>query len=136
MTSIFRRHARGRPPHPDVLTPAEWRVLDEVREGHSNPEIAERLGLSRNTVKTHVSSILGKLELADREDLAGWRGEPAAMRSRRSPLFAVVGWIASKGGLVAISAVGARHCGRSPRGTVGRAHQFRADESTRGHRSD
>lgn len=52
---------RGRPPHPDVLTPAEWRVLELLREGLSNPEIAERLGLSRDTVKTHVGAILSKL---------------------------------------------------------------------------
>ena len=26
----------GRPPHPDVLTPAEWRVLDQIRAGHPN----------------------------------------------------------------------------------------------------
>lgn len=94
MTSIFRRHPQGRPPHPDVLTPAEWRVLDEVRKGCSNPEIAERLGLSRNTVKTHVSSILDKLELRDRGDLAVWGGRPA--HAQRSLLFAPLGWLASK----------------------------------------
>ena len=52
---------RGRPPHPDILTPAEWRVLDLLREGLSNPEIAGRLALSRDTVKTHVGAILAKL---------------------------------------------------------------------------
>jgi DNA-binding CsgD family transcriptional regulator len=103
MNSIFRRHARGRPPHPDVLTPAEWRVLDEVRDGRSNPEIAERLGLSRNTVKTHVSSILSKLELRDRSDLAMWRGQP--VHAHRSPLFAPLGWLASRGEVVAASMV-------------------------------
>jgi DNA-binding CsgD family transcriptional regulator len=103
MTSIFRRHSRGRPPYPDVLTPAEWRVLDEVRDGRSNPEIAERLGLSRNTVKTHISSILGKLELRDRGDLAMWRGRPA--HAQRSPLFAPLGWLAARGEVVAASVV-------------------------------
>ena len=31
---------RGRPPHDDQLTPAEWRVVEAVRHGLSNPEIA------------------------------------------------------------------------------------------------
>lgn len=105
MTSIFRRHTRGRPPHPDVLTPAEWRVLEEVRRGRSNPEIADRLGLSRNTVKTHVSSILDKLELRDRGDLAAWQGTPA--QAQRSRLLAPLAWLASKTELVVMSAAAA-----------------------------
>ncbi|HEX6030117.1 MAG TPA: LuxR C-terminal-related transcriptional regulator [Tepidiformaceae bacterium] len=63
---------RGRPPHPDILTPAEWRVLDQVREGLTNAEIGERLGVSIHTVKFHVSNILSKLNLETREDLAAW----------------------------------------------------------------
>ncbi|MPZ98967.1 MAG: hypothetical protein GEU80_06425 [Dehalococcoidia bacterium] len=73
----LRRHSRGRPPPPDVLTPAEWRVLQQVREGMPNAEIALRLGVSVNTVKSHVSSMLAKLELQDRQELAAWRGSPA-----------------------------------------------------------
>ena len=109
MTSIFRRHARGRPPHPDVLTPAEWRVLQEIREGRTNPEIAERLDLSRNTVKTHVSSMLSKLDLRDRDELAAWRGEPAAAHARRSRLLAPFGWLTSRvtGGVAVSVVVGA-----------------------------
>jgi DNA-binding CsgD family transcriptional regulator len=80
---IFPRRTQGRPPHPDVLTPAEWRVLEELRRGRSNPEIARELGISLNTVKTHVSSMLGKLGLAHRHELAAWRGEPAAVRDAR-----------------------------------------------------
>ncbi len=71
------RRARGRPPHPDVLTPAEWRVLKELRLGTTNPDIAERLGVSVNTVRSHVSSMLAKLEVPDRHALASWHGEPA-----------------------------------------------------------
>ncbi len=48
---------RGRPRHPDILTPREWEVLALLREGLSNPEIAERLGISRDGVKFHVSEI-------------------------------------------------------------------------------
>lgn len=91
----FRRHPRGRAPHPDVLTPAEWRVLQHVREGRHNAEIATRLGVSVHTVKSHVSSMLAKLELHDRGELAAWDGEPlAASRAamRRFRLGAPLTW--------------------------------------------
>jgi len=48
------------------LTPRETEVLRMVAEGQSNTEIAERLTISAETVKTHVSRILEKLELRDR----------------------------------------------------------------------
>ena len=74
------RRGRGRPPYPDILTPAEWRILDEVRTGATNAEIAIRLGLSPFTVKYHISNILGKLELRNRRQIAGWRPEPERVR--------------------------------------------------------
>ena len=49
---------RGRPPHPGDVTPAEERVLELVREGLPNAEIAIRLGISINTVRYHVSNLL------------------------------------------------------------------------------
>ena len=52
----------GRPPHPDLLTPAEWRVLEELRGGRTNAEIAVRLGVSPDAVKYHVSNMLAKLD--------------------------------------------------------------------------
>ena len=69
----MERNPRGRPRHPDVLTPAEWRVLEELREGGTNAEIASRLGISGDAVKYHISNMLGKLELRDRRALAAWR---------------------------------------------------------------
>jgi DNA-binding NarL/FixJ family response regulator len=45
-------------------------VADLVAEGLSNPAIAARLYLSRRTVQFHVSSILGKLGVASRVELA------------------------------------------------------------------
>jgi DNA-binding CsgD family transcriptional regulator len=65
------RGARSRPTAGWVsLTATENRVAALVIEGLSNPAIAERLFLSRRTVESHVSHILGKLALHSRVELA------------------------------------------------------------------
>ena len=54
----------------DVLTQRELEVLRHLARGMSNKEIAKSLVLSEKTVKTHVSNILRKLDLADRTQAA------------------------------------------------------------------
>ena len=52
----------------DPLTPREVQVLELLAEGLPNKAIAQRLGISDQTVKFHVSSISGKLGAKNRTD--------------------------------------------------------------------
>ncbi len=54
----------------DALTAREREVLAQIAEGRSNREIARLLNMSEKTVKTHVSSVLAKLGVADRTQAA------------------------------------------------------------------
>ena len=91
--------AGGRPRYPEILTPAELRVFEAIQRGLGNAAIADELGISLNTVKYHVSNILGKLNVSSREELAAMR------RPRRS-----WGWLFAPrvliGASVGVAAVG------------------------------
>jgi two-component system, NarL family, response regulator LiaR len=63
-------HPPGLPPTEEPLTEQEIKVLSLVARGLSNQEIADQLGVSERTVRVHVSSILGKLHLANRTQAA------------------------------------------------------------------
>lgn len=54
------------------LTKTEWKIIEEVGNGASNKEISETLALSEGTVRNYLSTILNKLDLRDRTQLAIW----------------------------------------------------------------
>jgi DNA-binding NarL/FixJ family response regulator len=63
---VNRGSAPAAPHRPPELTDREYEVLVAMARGASNAEIAQQLGVSEATVKTHVSRILVKLNLRDR----------------------------------------------------------------------
>jgi len=70
----YARRARGERGRPAAgwgsLTPTEQQVVDLVVEGLANPQIADRLLMSRGTVKVHLAHIYRKLSVANRAELA------------------------------------------------------------------
>ena len=54
------------------LTRTEWKIIEQVECGSSNKEIADTLNLSEGTVRNYLSTILNKLDLRDRTQLAIW----------------------------------------------------------------
>jgi DNA-binding CsgD family transcriptional regulator len=75
-----RRGPRQRPQFGwDSLTPTEQRVVDLVVEGLSNPQVGERLFISRRTVQTHLAHVFAKLGVSSRTQLA------AEATRRRAP---------------------------------------------------
>jgi DNA-binding NarL/FixJ family response regulator len=82
--TVTRRRAGHEDPT-ENLTPSELRVLDLIGEGLSNRQIADRLGVAEKTIKNHITSLLAKMGLQRRTQVAawvaarkhsGWRAEP------------------------------------------------------------
>jgi DNA-binding CsgD family transcriptional regulator/catechol 2,3-dioxygenase-like lactoylglutathione lyase family enzyme len=67
---------RGRPPHDDLLTPTEWRVVHAVQHGMTNRNIAVRRGISLDAVKYHVANAIAKLGVGNRKALRQWFRAP------------------------------------------------------------
>ena len=62
-------------PELDQLTPREREVLRQIARGYSYKQVARRLSISVKTVETHVSSVLRKLQLSNRHELARWASD-------------------------------------------------------------
>jgi DNA-binding CsgD family transcriptional regulator/catechol 2,3-dioxygenase-like lactoylglutathione lyase family enzyme len=67
-----------------VLTPAEWRIVNWIKHGLSNGEIAKRRAISLDAVKYHVENAVAKLGLRDRNELKRWRGAPIDSALKRA----------------------------------------------------
>ena len=65
----------GFDPELDQLTAREREVLRHIARGYSYKEVAASLHLSARTVETHVSSVLRKLQLSNRHELARWASD-------------------------------------------------------------
>ncbi|EEH64246.1 response regulator receiver domain protein [Gleimia coleocanis DSM 15436] len=76
--TVTRRKADHGDPTAD-LTPAERKVLNLIGDGLSNREIGEKLGVAEKTVKNHITSLLAKMGLQRRTQVAAWvAGQRAA----------------------------------------------------------
>ncbi len=84
---------------PADLTAREEQVLALVRQGLTNPQIAERLNINLETVKHHVSEVLSKLGVSSREEVA------AAAPARRDLWWAALPLAAKAAGVVLVIAI-------------------------------
>ncbi|WP_311377001.1 response regulator transcription factor [Actinobaculum massiliense] len=69
--TVSRRRADHDDPTAD-LTPSERNVLELIGDGLTNREIGEKLGVAEKTVKNHITSLLSKMGLQRRTQVAAW----------------------------------------------------------------
>jgi DNA-binding CsgD family transcriptional regulator len=113
---------RGRPPHDDLLTPAEWRVTELVRHGLTNARIAAMLGVSPDAVKFHVANAIGKLGLDNKAALRRWDGvaRTSALHERKQHMATEIGAL----GQIARAVKDVRAAERFYREIVGLPHLY------------
>jgi DNA-binding NarL/FixJ family response regulator len=73
---------------PGILRPREWEVLELLRRGHSNPEIAAPLVISYDGARHHVAQVVSKLGGGTRQEAGVWQ-------RRRLPALAFPGALAA-----------------------------------------
>jgi two-component system, NarL family, response regulator DevR len=67
---IMRTHRETTTSKRPELNESQWAILRFISEGYSNREIAERVHLSENTVKSHIQEIFRKLDVRNRVEAA------------------------------------------------------------------
>ena len=81
LLSTFAGHLGSRPPQlVEALTSREETVLLAVARGRTNNEIADELHISLSTVKTHIGSLMTKLAVRNRVEIAMWAYETDRVR--------------------------------------------------------
>ncbi len=83
LLTAFAKVGDGRPPVQPVepLTNREEQVLLTVASGQTNTEIARSLHISLSTVKSHLASLMGKLDARNRVEIAMWAYETGRVKS-------------------------------------------------------
>ncbi|MBO1752760.1 response regulator transcription factor [Actinotalea sp. BY-33] len=77
------RHDGAARPPAEPLTPREDDVLLAVARGRTNTEIGDELFISLSTVKTHIASLMAKLGVRNRVEIALWAYESGRLRDGR-----------------------------------------------------
>lgn len=90
LVEAIEQTAAGRAPahqllaHDRVLSPRETEILGLIAQGLSNHEITERLGLTANTLKTHVRRIYRKIGVTSRAQAVAWALQDGLLPSEPS----------------------------------------------------
>jgi len=115
---------RGRPPHDDILTPAEWKTTHAVQHGMTNRQIAEGRGISKEAVKFHIENVLGKLGLFNRKALRQWYQPPKGSALHRQGRAAMIDLEIGPIGQVSRSVSDIHSAERWYGGTLGLRHLY------------
>lgn len=81
--TMTRRHTDTADPTAN-LTPTEKRVVELIGNGMSNREIGDSLGIAEKTVKNHITSLLAKMGLQRRTQVAAWVSAQRAVAWRKN----------------------------------------------------